>query len=121
MLCGLMESDEQQELTPTGFLPIALHHHYSTGVKRRPREDTSDSEDSDWVMLGELFSGSLRTSAVAVCTAVNWVTNWLVTRTFPLLVGTGLGVAYGLYTVFAFVALVFVWKVVPETSRKEIT
>ena len=74
-----------------------------------------------WVMLGELFSGSLRTSAVAVCTAVNWVTNWLVTRTFPLLVGTGLGVAYGLYTVFAFVALVFVWKVVPETSRKEIT
>ena len=73
-----------------------------------------------WVLLGELFSGELRTSAVAICTAVNWVTNWLVTRTFPLLVSTGLGVAYGIYAVFALVALIFVWRVVPETSRREI-
>lgn len=49
-----------------------------------------------WVMLGELFDGNLRTVAVAVCTAVNWITNWAVTRTFPLLAGVGLGVAYGL-------------------------
>jgi len=73
-----------------------------------------------WVMLSELFSGDLRTSAVAICTAVNWVTNWLVTRTFPLLAGAGLGLAYGLYAAFALVALIFVWRFVPETSRREI-
>jgi SP family sugar:H+ symporter-like MFS transporter len=41
-----------------------------------------------WVMLGELFDSSLRTTAVAVCTAVNWMTNRLVTHTFPLLATT---------------------------------
>ncbi len=74
-----------------------------------------------WVMLGELFDGNLRTVAVAACTAVNWITNWAVTRTFPLLVGAGLGLAYGLYTVFAALAFVFVLKALPETKGRAIT
>ncbi len=73
-----------------------------------------------WVMLGELFDGNLRSSAVAVCTAVNWMTNWLVTRTFPLLADAGLGLAYGLYAVFALVAGVFVWRVLPETRGRSL-
>jgi SP family sugar:H+ symporter-like MFS transporter len=73
-----------------------------------------------WVMLSELFDGELRTSAVAVCTAVNWMTNWLVTRTFPVLAGAGLGLAYGLYAAFGVLALLFVWKSVPETSKRVI-
>ncbi len=44
-----------------------------------------------WVMLSELFDGNLRTAAVSVCTAVNWMTNWSVTRTFPLFAGVGFG------------------------------
>jgi SP family sugar:H+ symporter-like MFS transporter len=74
-----------------------------------------------WVMLGELFDGDLRTVAVAVCTAVNWLTNWLVTRTFPLLAGVGLGFAYGLYTVFAVLAFVFVLKALPETRGRALS
>lgn len=73
-----------------------------------------------WVMLSELFDSRLRTIAVAVCTAVNWMTNWLVTRTFPLLAGYGLGFAYGLYAVFAILAFFFVLKVLPETKGRSI-
>jgi SP family sugar:H+ symporter-like MFS transporter len=74
-----------------------------------------------WVMLGELFDTNLRTVAVAVCTAVNWTTNWLVTRTFPLLAGVGLGFVYGLYTVFAVLAFVFVLKALPETRGRALS
>lgn len=71
-----------------------------------------------WVMLTELFDSNLRTVAVAVCTAVNWTTNWAVTRTFPLLAGMGLGIAYGLYALFAALAFVFVLKALPETKGR---
>lgn len=74
-----------------------------------------------WVMLGELFDSRLRTTAVAVCTAVNWLTNWLVTQTFPLLAGYGLGLAYGLYAVFAVLAFIFVLKVLPETKGRALS
>lgn len=73
-----------------------------------------------WVMLSELFKSDIRTVAVAVCTAVNWTTNWAVTHSFPLLVGVGLGVAYAVYAAFSALALVFVWKVLPETRGREI-
>jgi SP family sugar:H+ symporter-like MFS transporter len=71
-----------------------------------------------WLMLGELFDGSLRVTAVAVATALNWAFNWAVTRTFPLLAAEGLGLAYGLYTGFALMAALFVWKVLPETRGR---
>lgn len=74
-----------------------------------------------WVMLGELFDSNLRTTAVAVCTAVNWMTNWVVTRTFPLLAVVGLGFAYGLYAVFAVLAFIFVLKALPETKGRALT
>ena len=71
-----------------------------------------------WLMLGELFTSDLRSIAVAVCTAVNWLTNWAVTRTFPLIADLGLGQAYTVYSVFALVAFVFAWKVLPETKGR---
>jgi MFS transporter, SP family, sugar:H+ symporter len=74
-----------------------------------------------WVMLSELFDSNLRTTAVAVCTALNWITNWAVTRTFPLLASVGLAFAYGLYTVFAVLAFIFVLKVLPETRGRSLS
>lgn len=74
-----------------------------------------------WLMLGELFDSRLRTIAVAVCTAVNWVTNWAVTRTFPLLAEAGLHIAYSLYTLFAVLALIFVWRALPETRGRQLS
>jgi SP family sugar:H+ symporter-like MFS transporter len=71
-----------------------------------------------WLMLGELFDSRLRTTAVAVCVAVNWTTNWAVTRSFPVLAGINLGVAYGLYAGFAALALIFVLTRLPETRGR---
>jgi SP family sugar:H+ symporter-like MFS transporter len=68
-----------------------------------------------WLMLGALFDSDLRTTAVAVCTAVTWLTNWAVTRTFPLLAGAGLGIAYGLYAAFAVLAMLFVLRSLAKT------
>jgi SP family sugar:H+ symporter-like MFS transporter len=74
-----------------------------------------------WVMLSELFDSNLRTTAVAVCTAVNWMTSWVVTRTFPLLAGVGLGFAYVLYAVFAMAAFIFVLRALPETKGRALS
>lgn len=71
-----------------------------------------------WVMLGELFDSRLRSTAMAVCVAVNWMTNWAVTRTFPLLAGLGLGFAYGLYAALAAAAFVFAIRRLPETRGR---
>lgn len=62
-----------------------------------------------WLMLGELFGNDIRMIAVAVCTAVNWLTSWA---------DAGLGFAYGLYTAFAVPASLFALKVLPETKGR---
>jgi len=74
-----------------------------------------------WLMLGELFDGNLRVSAVAVATAFNWIFNWAVMRTFPLLAASGPGLAYGLYAIFGLLAALFVWKLLPETRGRTLS
>jgi len=74
-----------------------------------------------WLMLSELFDSRLRVPAVAVCTAVNWLTNWAVSWTFPLLAGVGLQLAYGLYAAFAALAFLFALRVLPETRGRALS
>lgn len=69
-----------------------------------------------WVVLGELFDTRIRTVALSLTVMVNWLANWLVTRTFPTLADLGLPLTYGLYTAFAVVALAFTARAVPETK-----
>jgi sugar porter (SP) family MFS transporter len=73
-----------------------------------------------WVMLGEMFNNWIRASALAVAAAAQWLANWLITTSFPGLSHAGLGLAYGLYTLFAALALVFVLKAVKETKGREL-
>lgn len=74
-----------------------------------------------WLMLGELFNSHLRTVAVAVCTAGNWLANWAVTRSFPPLSEIGLDFAYGLYTLGSILAFLFAWRILPETKDRELS
>jgi MFS transporter, SP family, sugar:H+ symporter len=72
-----------------------------------------------WVMLGEMFQNQFRGAALSVSGFVQWISNFAITMTFPILLGSfGLGGAYGLYTVFAAVSIVFVLKLVHETKGK---
>ena len=74
-----------------------------------------------WVMLGEMFPNQIRGSGLAVSGLAQWMSNFLITLTFPLiLVSMGLAFAYGLYTLFAFISVFFVGRFVYETKGKEL-
>jgi MFS transporter, SP family, sugar:H+ symporter len=73
-----------------------------------------------WVLLGEIFPNYLRAAALAVAAAAQWIANFLVTVTFQSLANVGLTLAYGLYTFFALLSFVFVWRAVQETKGKEL-
>ncbi|MDA2813540.1 sugar porter family MFS transporter [Nocardiopsis sp. RSe5-2] len=71
-----------------------------------------------WVLLGEMFPLRIRAAAMAVATATQWIANWLVTVTFPTLRDWDLSGAYMIYTAFAVLSFLFVWKYVQETKGK---
>jgi MFS transporter, SP family, sugar:H+ symporter len=72
-----------------------------------------------WVMLGEMFSNKYRGAALAVAGLSQWLANFLVTITFPvMLAGLGLGISYGVYALFGILAFFFVRRYVTETKGK---
>lgn len=74
-----------------------------------------------WVMLGEMFPNQIRGSGLAVAGLAQWGANFLITWTFPMLLGSlGLAFAYGLYTLGAVLSIFFVSKFVYETKGKEL-
>jgi len=74
-----------------------------------------------WVMLGEMFPNQIRGSGLAISGLAQWLANFGITMTFPMLLsGIGLGGAYGVYAAFAIVSIVFILKAVHETKGKEL-
>ena len=73
-----------------------------------------------WVLLGEMFPNSIRAAAMSVTVMANWIANFVVSETFPELVHIGLGLAYGLFTLFAVLSFLFTWKWVKETRGAEL-
>jgi SP family sugar:H+ symporter-like MFS transporter len=73
-----------------------------------------------WVLLGESFPNRIRAAALSVAAAAQWVANWVITTSFPALSDAGLGLAYGLYTTFALLSLLFVLRWVKETKGMEL-
>lgn len=71
-----------------------------------------------WVLLGEMFSNRIRAVALSVAAAAQWAANFVISTTFPALAAVGLGLAYGVYTFFAFVAIFFVIRFVRETKGR---
>lgn len=72
-----------------------------------------------WVMLGEMFPNQFRGAALAVCGLVHWTSNFTITMTFPILLGSiGLGLSYGIYAGFGLIAYFFVKKFIKETKGR---
>ncbi|MFF1668723.1 sugar porter family MFS transporter [Nocardiopsis flavescens] len=71
-----------------------------------------------WVLLGEMFPLRIRAAAMGVATATQWIANWAVTVTFPSMRDWSLSGSYLVYTGFAVLSLLFVWKFVKETKGK---
>ena len=73
-----------------------------------------------WVLLGEKFPNRIRAAALAVAASAQWVANWAISTTFPVLKNVGLGLAYGLYATFAVLSFFFVWRFVQESKGREL-
>ncbi len=74
-----------------------------------------------WVMLGEMFPNRFRGSALAFCGLSQWLANFAITMTFPIfLANIGLGLSYGIYAFFGFVAFFFVKTFVTETAGRSL-
>lgn len=74
-----------------------------------------------WVLLGEMFPNKLRGSGLAVSGLSQWVANFAITMTFPIMLTTiGLSGAYGIYAAFALLSVIFVKKMVNETKGLEL-
>lgn len=74
-----------------------------------------------WVMLGEMFPNQIRGTGLAVSGLAQWGSNFGITITFPVLLGSiGLAGAYGFYTVCAIISIFFVINMVHETRGIEL-
>ncbi len=73
-----------------------------------------------WVLLGEMFPNRIRAAALGLAAAAQWVANFVVSTTFPVLKNVGLGYAYGLYAVAAALSFAFVLTMIRETRGQEL-
>jgi SP family sugar:H+ symporter-like MFS transporter len=69
-----------------------------------------------WVLLGEMFPMRIRSAALAIGTAANWVANWAVTVSFPSMSNWSLSTTYWIYAAFALLSIPFALKFVRETK-----
>ena len=70
-------------------------------------------------MLGEMFPNQMRGSGLAISGLAQWLANFGITMTFPIMLATiGLAAAYGFYAFCALVSVFFVWRFVHETRGK---
>lgn len=80
-----------------------------------------------WVLLSEMFPNKIRGRAMAVAVAAQWISNLLVSWTFPIMDKSSTlidkfnhGFAYWIYGVMGILAAWFVFKFVPETKKKSL-
>jgi SP family xylose:H+ symportor-like MFS transporter len=80
-----------------------------------------------WVLLSEIFPNTIRSKAMSIAVAVQWIMNYTVSSTFPLLDRNSWlvekfnhSVSFWLFGIMAFLSFLFVWKMVPETKGKSL-
>ncbi len=78
-----------------------------------------------WVLLSEIFPNQIRGKAMAVAVAAQWIANYAVSSTFPILKDSPYlkaqfdgGFPYFVYGVMGILAALFMWKFVPETKGR---
>lgn len=71
-----------------------------------------------WVLISEIFPNTIRSQAVAIAVAAQWISNFLVSATFPSLSAWSVGGTYCLYALMSLASALFVWRWVPETKGK---
>lgn len=80
-----------------------------------------------WVLLAEIFPNSIRSVVMSIAVAAQWIANFMVSWTFPMLDKNQYltdtfnhGMAYWIYGVMGVLAALFIWKFVPETKGRSL-
>lgn len=71
-----------------------------------------------WVLISEIFPNTIRGKAVAIAVAAQWISNYIVSSTFPSLSDWSVGGTYLIYAGFSVLSAIFVLRMVPETKGK---
>ena len=71
-----------------------------------------------WVLISEIYPNTIRGKAIAIAVAAQWISNFIVSATFPSLEAFSITFTYVLYGVMSVLSALFVWKMVPETKGK---
>ncbi len=78
-----------------------------------------------WVLLSEMFPNSIKSRAMAIAVAAQWIANLFVSWSFKILIGNSTlnvmfnhAFPYWIYGGMSFLAAAFVWLYVPETRRR---
>jgi sugar porter (SP) family MFS transporter len=72
-----------------------------------------------WTVINEIFPNRVRGRAVAVATAFNWGSAWLVSQFFLTLIESiGNSATFYLFAFFSVLAYIWIWKRVPETKGR---
>ncbi|MFF8556504.1 sugar porter family MFS transporter [Streptomyces sp. NPDC015501] len=73
-----------------------------------------------WTLLGEIFPPSVRAEGSSVATAVNWISNFLVSLAFlPLASALGQGETFWIFAAICVLAFFFVGRYLPETKGRD--
>lgn len=82
-----------------------------------------------WVLISEIFPNTIRSAAVAVAVAFQWIFNFIVSSTFVPLYNMSMGdmgdkfghcFVYAMYGAICIIAAIFVYRLVPETKGKSL-
>ncbi|BDH45901.1 D-xylose-proton symporter [Salmonella enterica subsp. enterica serovar Choleraesuis] len=80
-----------------------------------------------WVLLAEIFPNAIRSKALAIAVAAQWLANYFVSWTFPMMDKNSWltahfhnGFSYWIYGTMGILAALFMWKFVPETKGKSL-
>ncbi len=78
-----------------------------------------------WVILSEIFPNRVRSQAMSIAVAAQWLFNAIVANSFPIVNGSKLNtetfngaMPYFVFAALSVVTIVFVWKYIPETKGK---
>jgi SP family arabinose:H+ symporter-like MFS transporter len=74
-----------------------------------------------WTVINEIFPGHIRGRAVALATAVNWASAFLVSQ-FSLTLANGIGIAasFCIFALFCVVSWVWIYLRLPETKGRSL-
>jgi len=81
-----------------------------------------------WVYISELFPNRIRNSIVAIAVFFQWLSNYLVSQTFPIMADENGylfkefrgAFPFWMYGFFCILAVFFIWRLLPETKSKSL-